>query len=178
MSAEDSESSLLSCYQGLKSHLRRKVGKITQNRSITEEILQETLTRGFEELSKNTIRYPRAWLERVAHNLAVTYSRQAKPKSLKTEVETQNYGSWGDEELPPSLQLTSELGLEEMVAELPEQYSKVLSLQYWEGLGMNEIGERLNISPTFAKQLAYRGRCQIRRQLEKRVGSDFCPYSE
>jgi RNA polymerase sigma-70 factor, ECF subfamily len=178
MSAEDSESSLLSCYQGLKSHLRRKVGKITQNRSITDEILQETITRGLEEGAKSTIRFPSAWLERVAHNLAVTYSRQAKPNSLRVEVETQNYGSWGEEELPPSLQISSELGLEEMVAKLPEQFSKVLSLQYWEGLGINEISERLNISPTFAKQLAYRGRRQIRRQLEKRIGPDFCPYSE
>ncbi len=111
-----------------------------------EDLTQETFIRLFQDLKRGqTIGNPRAWLFRVAHNLAVDLSR--KPRRLRAEdhglaEEASDDGGISEPEM--ERRLLEREWLDGVLARLSRQERRCMELRI-EGLRYREIAEVLGI---------------------------------
>lgn len=144
---------LLSLRAGLKRYLR----SLLKSHEDIEDIAQEAFARVLEAGSHGAIEYPKAYLYRTAHNLALN-SLSRKSSQLVDAIE----------DLADPGVLVESGSLEELVAaqrrfeqfcraaaQLPDQCRRVLILRKVYGLSQQEVAVRLNISiSTVEKHLA------------------------
>ena len=129
------------------------------------DALQATMEKAFAAISTQRVRGGlRAWLFGIAHNEAVSLGRKRQA--------TQPYG----ESLALAAAATDPAERErmgELVADLgtlPDQQRSALVLRELAGLGSEEIGSALDISPAAAKQAVYEARASL---LAQRGGRDM-----
>jgi RNA polymerase sigma-70 factor, ECF subfamily len=125
----------------------------------------------------------RAWLYRIALNVARDRSRSARrrPELLASGLETL-WTSLEDDRgsRPESMALRSDLAaaVRAAVDALPERERNALLLREYQQLSMQEVGTVLGISEAAAKMLICRARKSVRRRLESRPVPDLlevCP---
>ncbi|MEY2746451.1 MAG: hypothetical protein RL112_1493 [Planctomycetota bacterium] len=113
----------------------------------------------------------RRWLAAVARNLARTRgAREARRADVETRAQAQRGHAPGADELVERASVQSELAQEVLRLE-PDLRDAVL-LRYMEGLGSEEMGRRLSISPEAARKRVERGVRALRERLDARHARD------
>lgn len=141
---------ILEAYLENEGALKRYIRRFIRSREAADDLAQEAFLRAFAAESGRVIESPKAFLFKVAKNLAL--NELARQSSMTTE-------SLGDFEGQEVLEDSSQAAVEDVVdsrerirllacavAALPPQCAKVFMLRKMQGLSQKEIAVRLNIS--------------------------------
>lgn len=154
----------------------RRALAITSNHHDAEDVLQETLLKGFTHISefKGNSQLS-TWLVRIGMNEAImTLRKRRHDIPLTTDL-----SSGGKAEEAASLQaakggtdsriIRTELGslLNKALRRLPARARQVLHLRYLEGCSIEETAKRLNLSRGSVKAYACRSRARLRKELRR-----------
>ncbi|MCA8940966.1 MAG: RNA polymerase sigma factor, partial [Planctomycetes bacterium] len=142
--------------------LRRVVVDLVDDDEV-DDILQETW---IAALAARRILHPRAWLKRVAHNLARGRRRGAVRRRARETAAAK------PEALPSTAEIVERVHahreLATAVTEVTEPYRTAVLLRYFEQLTPREIAERLGIPASTVRTRIERGLEQVRGRLERR----------
>ncbi len=141
--------------------------RLVNDWELAHDLTQETflrLLRAAEQLP--TIENPRAWVYRIATNLAINALkrrrrftwlpwRQVEKRHLTTE--------------DPSWQMHEQDEVARVLATLPPEYRAPLLLYSYDGLSVREVATVLNLSEGAVKTRLYRAREMFRRAYETEV---------
>lgn len=154
----------------------RRALAITSNHHDAEDVLQETLLKGFTHISEFKGRSQLStWLVRIGMNEAIMMLR----KRRRDAPLTADLSSGGKVEEAASLQaaksetdsriVRTELGslLNKALRRLPARARQVLHLRYLEGCSIEETAKRLNLSRGSVKAYACRSRAKLRKELRR-----------
>jgi len=143
-------STILEAYLENEVALKRYLRRFIRSREAADDLAQEAFLRAFAAESKRVIETPKAFLFRVARNLAL--NELAKQSTMAIEP-------LGDFEGLEVLEDSSQAAVDDVVdsrervrllaraiAALPPQCGKVFILRKMRGLSQKEIAARLNIS--------------------------------
>jgi RNA polymerase sigma-70 factor, ECF subfamily len=133
-------------YQGVL--LASLAGKM-RNRDKAEEAAQETFVRAYFNMSKlKKADSFFSWLFGIADHVAKEQQRKEQIRLRREELRLIS------QELPPS-ELSDDFSLETAVANLPENYRKIVLLRYYGGQSCTDIAEQLDMPlGTVTKQLS------------------------
>lgn len=140
-------------YDELKAFILRKVG----DPALAADIVQETWLRAAVRVLTQPVHNARAYLYRVASNLAIDYLRQEQARSKHVAFGSIPEEVLSSEPAPDQMVQGQEefLILREAVRALPEKCRLVFLLAKGHGLSMREIAETLEISEkTVEKHIA------------------------
>jgi len=141
---------------------------ILMNPDDAADAVQETFSLAYRNLPKFRAKSRfGTWLFRIAVNSAIQFSRRHKYRSRLTSLDDAAAvpAPGGDE------RNFDEGALRAAMACLKPEDRAVLTLFYWEGLPLEEIGESLGCAPNAAKTRLYRARERLRSQLRKESAS-------
>ncbi len=120
----------------------------------SEDIVQEVFIRLYRAADFESEQHVKAWLIRVAANLAKNHIK-APAQSRRAEL---------DENLP--MPDAEDRELHEALQELPPKYAIVIYLHYFEGYGTREIARMLALTESNVKARLKRGREKLKAFLE------------
>lgn len=128
-----------------------------KNKNDADDIFQEVFLRYIKnEREFETEEHRKAWLIRVTINCSNSFFSSAWTQKVVSIAET---------ELPP-FETPEELGLHEMLMQLPVKYRTVLHLFYYEDLPINEISRILKRKPATVKTQLARARQMLKEKLK------------
>jgi len=139
--------------------IRRIVAKYRPGKEDVEDLMQETFIKCFAADLKETIRDPKAFILRVAKNVAIS---EAKRKRHSTTTIVEDYEGpevyEGEEDVSLDSQLYDRRQLSAflmVLAELPVEQQRALVMRKVEGLKFKQIATRLDVSvSTVEKRVA------------------------
>ena len=155
----------------------RRALKITSNHHDAEDVLQETLLKGFTHISQfRGDSQLSTWLVRIGMNEAIMIMRKRRHDvPLVPEA-----GASGKAEGPPAGLQTDKSGsdnaivrtevgglLNKALRRLPARARQVLHLRYLEGYSIEETATRLKLSRGSVKAYACRSRARLRKELRR-----------
>jgi RNA polymerase sigma-70 factor, ECF subfamily len=188
---ESDESLLIAIQQGNKKAfdelfarysrpLRIRVNKFVQNADAAEDLLQEVFVRVWTKASTwNNTGPARAWLYRIASNLALNHLRAARRRSETSlndaytdddDAEEEVYRQFESDVPGPETQYerTHVLNMvRELIQNLPDSKREVLQLVHSEDLSVNETAEALGIPDGTVKSRLHYGRRAIESRLRE-----------
>jgi RNA polymerase sigma-70 factor (ECF subfamily) len=151
--------------------------KITSNHHDAEDVLQETLLKGFTHISKfRGDSQLSTWLVRIGLNEAIMTLRKRRhdvplsPEAGPTgRVEESPTAFQRGKSEPDSGIVRTEVGglLNKALRRLPARARQVLHLRYLEGYSIEETAKRLNLSRGSVKAYACRSRARLRKELRR-----------
>ncbi|MGB4610520.1 MAG: sigma-70 family RNA polymerase sigma factor [Saccharofermentanales bacterium] len=124
-------------YNHLKTPMYTIILRITHDRSLSEDILQEVFFKLYKSPPKPPIRKPRAYLFQMARNLAIDHVRKF-PKYV-------NWDSVENIVYLPLDDFSSKMDIDHALKTLPLQECQIVSLRINGGLKFREISEVMNI---------------------------------
>jgi RNA polymerase sigma-70 factor, ECF subfamily len=155
----------------------RRALEITSNHHDAEDVLQETLLKGFTHISQfRGDSQLSTWLVRIGLNEAImTLRKRRRDVPLAPEagpsgkVEESPVAHQGEESQTDSRIVRTEVGglLNKALRRLPARARQVLHLRYFEGYSIEETAKRLNLSRGSVKAYACRSRARLRRELRR-----------
>ena len=149
----------------LGTRLRQFVGKRVNDPHAADDITQDVLLKVQARLEAVPPgdRLP-AWVFAIARNAVIDHyrARSLRDHADVSEIEPAA-GPRADEEQEALRDLTP--CLERMIRHLPEPYRKAMSLADFEGVGQQEIADRMGISLSGAKSRVQRARQQLREMI-------------
>jgi RNA polymerase sigma-70 factor, ECF subfamily len=138
-----------------------QVCSIVRDEHAAEDITQTVFTRLPARLRHYEPRLVNfaAWMARVAHNASIDYLRAQRtvPREEVLDPQTSREDVSGD-------RLAA---IREALASLPHDQREILTLRFVLGLSPSEVAERLGRTERAIHALQHRGRCQLRRELER-----------
>lgn len=140
-----------------------------------EEVLQDTFLQVYRNLGRFEERSRfSTWVYRIATNEALMRLRKASRKREVFFEDTPSEDPWGDDvrdfaRSPLDDVLDQEIRgrLQEVLAELPEEYRVVFTLRDIDGLSNAEVAEVLGISVPAVKSRLHRSRLHLRNRLSR-----------
>lgn len=135
--------------QRLSSFIYSKVG----NRSITEDIFQDTFIKVIKTLRRGTYNEEGKflpWIMRIAHNLIIDHFRKSSRMPMFEGADSYNiFSMMGDDKLDAERQLIkdqidSDLGV--LIEELPLDQKEVLVMRIYRDMSFKEISENTGVS--------------------------------
>jgi RNA polymerase sigma-70 factor, ECF subfamily len=155
----------------------RRALKITANHHDAEDVLQETLLKGFTHISKfRGDSQLSTWLVRIGLNEAIMTLRKRRhdvplePEAgLTGKVEDSPVAYQPEKAQADSRIVRTEVGglLHKALRRLPARARQVLHLRYFEGYSIEETAKRLDLSRGSVKAYACRSRARLRRELQR-----------
>lgn len=109
--------------------------RLVRNRELAEDLTQEVFLRLWQSPPEENIRNPRAWLFRVAHNLALDALRRPGAEELPEQLPA---GGFAED-------VHRRLDLEAALASLPSRDREIVTLHLNVGLRFREIAEILDL---------------------------------
>ncbi|MFC4309068.1 RNA polymerase sigma factor [Steroidobacter flavus] len=144
--AASEPTTLVSHRSQLVGFLRRKLGCAAN----AEDVAQEALERALRASREQPIKYPRAFLFRIAANLLVNHALATKRR--RATLERAKELLCADlEQQTPEQELAERQQVARMkclVSELPEQTRRILYMSRCEGISQSQIALQLGISKT------------------------------
>jgi RNA polymerase sigma-70 factor (ECF subfamily) len=137
----------------------------TRNEADTRDLLQEVFCRlaAKPALLQGT-REPRAFLIRMAHNLAIDHLRRQQTRDRNYDGYAQEQSTLFAATADPD-ESAFRSSLETALGELPEEQRHVVYLKLWEHLTFDAIADILGISPNTAASRYRYGLDKLREQL-------------
>ena len=135
--------------QRLSSFIYSKVG----NRSITEDIFQDTFIKVIKTLRRGTYNEEGKflpWIMRIAHNLIIDHFRKSNRMPMFHGADSYNiFAMMGDDKLDPERQNIKDqidLDLGMLIEELPSDQREVLIMRMYKDMSFKEISENTGVS--------------------------------
>ena len=154
--------------------LYRVAFSIVRSPAEAEDIVQETFLRALEQrLKLAEVQEPRAWLVRVAWNLAIDRKRRITPAQMQEDAAA----VLASADLPADRQLSSAAELAKVLAamdRLPRLERAVLLLSAVEELSVAEIAAVIGRSESGVRSLVFRARAHLEERREG-VSRRFAP---
>lgn len=153
-------------YETYYRELYLYVYSLLHNRSMAEDILQETFVKAMIAL-KDSHTNMRAWLYLVARNLCYNQLGREKRVILSGQSsEMERNRSSENDILEKMIADEQKKMLWKILEKLPEASREVILLQYFGGFRQKEIAAMMGLTPENVRVLAYRGKKAIRAYLE------------
>lgn len=124
-------------YDDLKTPMYTIILRITQNKSLSEDILQEVFVKLFQSPPKPPINNPRAYLFQIARNLAIDNVRKRQQFIDLESIENIVY--------LPTDDLSQKLDIDHAMKTLTLHECQIVSLHINGGLKFREIADIMNI---------------------------------
>ena len=169
-------STILKAYLENEVALKRYLRRFIRSREAADDLAQEAFVRAFAAEAGRVIESPKAFLFKVAKNLAL--NELARQSSMATEP-------LGDFEGQEVLEDSSQAAVDDVVdsrerirllaraiAALPPQCAKVFILRKMQGLSQKEIAARLNISVRTVENHVATGLSRCRAYMREHGGMD------
>ena len=139
--------------------LQRFLRKFLKSPQDIEDVSQEAFLRAFAAEQKKSINQPKAFLFRVARNVALTKLTRKSAQITEYIEESTRPGVYGEEPgLDVEWEAREKLGLYcEAVAELPLKCREVFLLRKVHGLSHKEIAERMELSVSSVEKYLRKG---------------------
>ena len=152
--------------------IKKFLTRFLSNQHDIEDVAQETYLHAFaaEQKKDGTIQQPRAFLFRIAKNIAISRLRR-KSHQITEYIEDLGAPIVIEDGTDPGLELEGRqaLGLYcEAVASLPEKCRQVFLLRKIHGLKHKDIAEHLSISVSSVEKYLHRGLAQTRAFVRER----------
>lgn len=135
--------------QRLSSFIYSKIG----NRSITEDIFQETFIKVIRTLRKGAYNEEGKflpWIMRIAHNLIIDHFRKSNRMPMFQGADSYNiFSMMGDDKLDAERQIIKDqidCDLVVLVDELPSEQKEVLMMRIYKDMSFKEISENTGVS--------------------------------
>jgi len=151
-----------------QSKLYRTAYHYTQNIEDARDLTQEIFIKAYNSLAgfKRGSSFS-TWLYRIAVNHCIDWSRKKKPRQHEVDTVVDLYHKEGSPE-DHFLRLESAAEIQGAVRSLPEIYSTVLLLYYFEDFTPREIADILDTSKRTVETRLFRGRKLLRESLQSR----------
>lgn len=152
--------------------LRRFLARFFSDSHDIEDVAQEAYLRAYVAEQQKDIEQPKAFLFRIAKNVALTKLSRKSEKitdyieecSVSVVIE---YGAAADSEV----EAEESLGLYcEAVAALPEKCRQVFLLRKVHGLSHKEIAQRMSLSVSSVEKYLFRGVLECKAFIQEREG--------
>lgn len=135
--------------QRLSSFIYSKVN----NRSITEDIFQDTFIKVIKTLRRGTYNEEGKflpWIMRISHNLIIDYFRKSSRMPMFEGADSYNiFSLMGDDKLDAERQIIKDqidLDLGTLIDELPLDQKEVLVMRIYRDMSFKEIAENTGVS--------------------------------
>lgn len=134
--------------------------RMTGDEQAAYDLTQETLLRAWQHFAQvRHYEQPRAWLFRVATNLALTFrQRRAQPVGAAVALSEDNSPASSD----PAMRFAERDLVREILQELPPRRRAALVLREVYGLSADEAAQALGMTREAVKMALYRARVQFR----------------
>lgn len=138
-------------YPKIKIHIKRKFGELVDSEDITQEVFLKLLNYKYTE----PIKFPTAWLYKIAENIAI--NNLAAQKITVELTENISYDIIDE--------VITDMGVKEALLSLDEPSRKVIYLHIWEGYTYEELAPLLGIAESNARVVAHRAYKKIKKFL-------------
>lgn len=154
--------------------LYRYLYGITGDTQLSQDLLGDTFLRVVEQIDRYTERgVPfKAWLYRIAHNLALNAIRRDRRFVAVADLE-----QVARPITDPAIRIANQLeeaalraALRASLPELTEEQQQVVVLRFVNGLSLAETAETMGKNENAIKQLQFRALRALERQIERRAG--------
>jgi RNA polymerase sigma-70 factor (ECF subfamily) len=138
---------------------------LTRDEADTRDVLQELFLKlAHQSNLLDGVRNPRAFLLRLAHNMAIDLSRRRATRQRNyDQLATETTDLFARTENPDEQYFRKELSA--ALGELPADQRAVVHLKLWEGMTFEAIAEALDISPNTAASRYRYGTDKLRERL-------------
>ncbi|MCI2061713.1 MAG: RNA polymerase sigma factor [Eubacteriaceae bacterium] len=168
---------LVELYDAYSRELLLYLAGLCHDFSLAEDLMQETFLKAILSLPKNHTNM-RAWLYMTARNLCISHMRKSSRETLQSDDDDADSvfraigGSTGGP-LAQLLENERNRALFQALSGIDVRNREVLILQYFGGLGQNEIARILGLTASNVRVLAYRGKQKLRKLLEEAGYNDI-----
>jgi len=149
-----------------RRHLLRYLARLVSSADVAEDLTQEAFARVYV-VQDGTLRSPRSFLYRTAHNLAMDHMRRRRVAATEPLTDL-TADTLGDDSPPPDACVAAreELRLiEAAIQELPPKCRKVFIMLRFEGRSYKEIALAMALSETMVRKYAARALEHCRQRL-------------
>ncbi len=152
--------------------LKRFLARFFSDRQDIEDVAQEAYLRAYVAEQKKEIEQPKAFLFRIARNLALTQlTRKSKQITDYIEDSADSVVIEGGATVDSEVEAQQSFGLYcEAVAALPEKCRQVFLLRKVHGLPHKEIAERMSMSVSSVEKYLRRGVLETKAFVREREG--------
>lgn len=152
-SSSKKEKVIAQLYQAHRQDILLQLLSMVKDRSIAEELLQDTFVRLSKMPGIEVIRQPRPFLMKIANNLALDYLRQLKKRP---EIETEDACAELIDPLPEHMDLIlKERRLKQLkhaINQLPSRAREALMLAKFREMTLKEVAKEMDISQTMVEK--------------------------
>jgi RNA polymerase sigma factor (sigma-70 family) len=136
------------------------------SREEAEDAVQSTFLNAFRGLRRGVVpELESAWLFKIAHNVCLSRQRSAWRRG---RIESPADFELVEELMPAPARRADELiGLEDVLAQMPETQRRAILLREWQGLSYREIADELELSQGAVETLIFRARRSLASGLEQ-----------
>lgn len=158
-------------YSEYFNDIYRFVFSLTKDKSLTEDIVQETFTRAYLNLDSFQNPPNKAWLFTVSRNIYYDHLRKVK-RIVDTEID---YSMIPDVTDSPEDKLFKKENLQllyDEIVNLKESYRNAIICFYFKELNYKEAAVEMNVTESNFKSILFRAKKNLKRSL-KRKGESF-----
>ena len=136
------------------------------SREEAEDAVQTTFMNAFRALRKGVVpEAEAAWLFKIAENVCLSRRRSSWRRG---RIESPADFEVIEEVVPgPNRQRDELIGIEDALANMPEQQRRAILLREWQGLSYREIADELDVSQSAVETLIFRARRSLAHGLEE-----------
>lgn len=147
------EQAITRMYQTHRQDILLHLLAMVKNRAIAEELLQDTFVRLSKVPGIEVIRQPKAFLTKVATNLALDYLRQQKTTpTLESDEMFEELVSAQPEQLETLIKERRLDLLKQAISQLPERSKQALMLARFKEMTLKEVAREMDISQTMVEK--------------------------
>ncbi len=156
LAAEKQASVVTDLFQSYHAELYAYLCRLLRNRDSAQDLLQDVFVQALRAGSSlRQVQNPRAWLYRIATNLAINaIKRQNRFSWLPWRAAPLASTSFGD----PGTQIGTRSAVEQALVALPVEYRAVLLLYEKDGFSVAEVAEAVGLSQGAVKMRLCRAR--------------------
>ena len=137
---------------------------LTRNRADAEDLVQETLLRAYKAIGSFDGRYPRAWLLTILRNTERNRHRRRRPELLNDPDTVEERGPATEADVVEQRveDIDFDRAVTEALAELPDNFRRVVELVDVDGLTYQETADLLGVPLGTVMSRLHRARRRIR----------------
>jgi RNA polymerase sigma factor (sigma-70 family) len=153
-------------YERYANQIYRYCAHQLGSREEAEDAVQSTFLNAFRGLRRGVVpELESAWLFKIAHNVCLSRQRSTWRRG---RIESPADFELVEELLPaPSRRADELIGLEDVLAQMPETQRRAILLREWQGLSYREIADELELSQGAVETLIFRARRSLASGLEQ-----------
>lgn len=162
----------LRAYEPFKAGLHRFLRRELRRAEDVEDLVQEVYLRLIRLASSERIRFPKAYVFRVAFNVLYEFKhrRRASRVDFDSAAAERAAEVMADEATTPDERYEQDRQrsqIEQLLGKLPAMQQAVLIMTTREGMSYQEVAQRLGISPSTARVHLYRATSWLRQELSR-----------